>query len=125
MQALGVLGVVILFGGVAAAVYYAALPYAGFELTSPVRIGAIVPGSPAEAAGLQVGDQVLTLDGKPFRSGQAYLRPGQASMQLTISRDGQVIPVHVVLASPSLGERFFAFSHLLVALIFWGVAMSV
>ncbi|MFN2165017.1 MAG: hypothetical protein ACK2U9_01995, partial [Anaerolineae bacterium] len=125
MQALGVLGVLILFGGAAVAIYYAALPYAGFELANAVRIGAIVPGSPAEAAGFQVGDQILTMEGGPFRQGRAYLRPGQETLQLTVSRDDEMIPIQIALVSPSLRERFFTSSHLLVALVFWIVAMAV
>jgi signal transduction histidine kinase len=125
VQALAVLGIVILFAGVATFVYYATLPYAGFEFVGPGRIGDVIAGSPAEAAGLQAGDQVLTLNGEPFRMGRAYLRPGQETLHLTVSRDGQVMPVEIALVPPSLKERFFTSSHLLVALIFWIVAMAV
>ena len=125
MQTLAVLGVAILVGGVAIFVNYAALPYAGFELAGPARIGAVMPGSPAKAAGLEVGDEVLTVDGEPFRLGRAYLRPGQETLWLTILRGEKVIPVQVVLVSPSLMERVFTSSHLLVALAFWIVAMAV
>lgn len=124
MQALAVLGIAILAGSLAAAAYYATLPYAGFEFVGPRRIGAIVPGSPAEAAGLRVGDEVVLMDGEPFKMGRAYLRPGQEVLRLTVSRGGQAIPVAIALATPSLKERFFAFSHLLVGLAFWIVAMA-
>jgi signal transduction histidine kinase len=125
IKILAALGIVILFGGLAIFGYYATLPFAGFELAGPVRIGAVVPDSPAETAGLQVGDQVLTMDVAPFRLGQAYLRPGQEILRLSVLRDEQVIPVEIALVRPSLKERFFTSSHLLVALAFWMVAMAV
>ena len=125
MQCLALLGVVILFGGIAVFAYYAALPYAGFELAGPVRIGAVIAESPAEAAGLQVGDRILTTDGEPFRRGRAYLRPGQETLQLSVARDGQIIALQIALVSPSLRERFITSSHSLVALAFWLVAMAV
>jgi two-component system NarL family sensor kinase len=125
VQALAVLGAAILLGGIATFAYYATLPYAGFELSGGVGIGAVLPGSPAEVVGLQVGDQVLATDGEPFRAGRAYLQPGQEVLRLTVSRDGQTFPVEIPLAPPSLAERFYTCGHLLVALAFWIVAMAV
>lgn len=125
MQALAVLVVTVFIGGLGVQIYYAALPYAGFELSGPLRIGAVVPGSPAEAAGLKTGDEVLTVEGEPFRRGRPYLHPGQEILRLTVSRDGQTMPVEMALVRPSLEERFFTSSHLLVALAFWLVALAV
>ncbi len=119
------LGLVIFFGGLASLLYYSFLPYAGFEFVGAARIGAVVPGSPAEAAGLEVGDEVLAMDGVPFRLGRAYLRPGQETLQFTVSREGQIVTLEIALTSPSLKERFYTSSHYLVALAFWIVAMAV
>ena len=125
MQALAVLGVAILFGGCAAFAYYATLPYAGFEFLRAARIGAVVAGSPAEAAGLRAGDVVLSIDDEPFRFGRAYLRPDQDTLRLTVQRDGQRLALEIALVAPSPIERFFTSGHLVVALAFWSVAMAV
>ena len=66
MQVLALLGLFIFFGGLTSLLYYSFLPYAGFEFVGAARIGAVVPDSPAEAAGLEVGDEVLSMDGVPF-----------------------------------------------------------
>lgn len=125
MQALAMLGLVIFFGGLVCLLYYSLLPYAGFEFVGAARIGAIVRGSPAEAAGLRVGDEVLSMDGVPFGLGRAYLRPGQETLQFTVSREGQLLELEIVLTTPSLRERFYTSSHYLVALAFWIIAMAV
>ena len=125
MQILAVLGLVIFLGGLAALLYYSFLPYAGFEFVGAARIGSVVPGSPAEAAGLQVGDEVLSMDGAAFSLGRTYLRPGQETLQFTVSRAGELIELEIALTSPSLKERFYTSSHYLVALAFWIIAMAV
>ena len=105
MQALALLGFVIFFGGLASLLYYSFLPYAGFEFVGVARIGAVVPDSPAEAAGLEVGDEVLAMDGVPFRLGMVYLQPGQETLDFTVSREGQIVTVKIALTSPSWTER--------------------
>jgi S1-C subfamily serine protease len=71
----------------------------------PAVIGEVVTGSPAEEAGLQVGDVVTALDGEPVES---YLQlaerigaysPGD-TVALTIERDGESQTV-----SATLGEH--------------------
>jgi len=125
MQALAMLGLVIFFGGLATSLYYSFLPYAGFEFVGAARIGAVAPGSPAEAAGLRVGDEVLVMDGAPFGLGRTYLRPGQETLEFTVLREGQLVTLDIALTTPSLRERFYTSSHYLVALAFWIIAMAV
>jgi serine protease Do len=59
-----------------------------------VVLGDVVPGSTAAAAGLQVGDIVLSLDGKPMENGRQfdvnlYRRAAGDVATLEILRDGQ------------------------------------
>ena len=53
-------------GGIAALWYYLSLPYAGFEFSGGGTIGAVKAGSPAAAAGLQVGDIITEVDDTPI-----------------------------------------------------------
>jgi len=58
------------------------------------------PGSPAEAAGLAVGDQVRTVDGRPVPSTEGFVeyvsaRPGE-EIVLEVIRGGETVTVPVV-----------------------------
>ncbi|MDO5677837.1 MAG: trypsin-like peptidase domain-containing protein [Propionibacteriaceae bacterium] len=60
----------------------------------------VVPGSPAEAAGMQVGDQVTAVDGQPVTSTEslvALVRAGRVGevMNLTVLRGGKELTVPV------------------------------
>ena len=92
MQALLLLAIVTFLGGAAVFVYLASLPYVGFEFSGESVVGAVAPGGPAAAAGLQVGDRILTIDGlPPMSSGEIYLRPGAGTLQLEVAREGQTL----------------------------------
>ena len=68
-----------------------------------VRIEAVVPGSPAEKAGVAAGDVLLRLDGRPVSGLRDYaerlraMAPGQA-VRATFARDGKEIDLVVTLA---------------------------
>ena len=67
-----------------------------------VKVGGVVPGSPAEKAGLKTGDVVLKLDGKEVANLRDFseklkgMNPGQ-EVTVTLSRDGMETVVPVVL----------------------------
>ena len=72
--------------------------------TYGVEVGRVTPGSPAEVAGIQIGDLIVgigpyTLSGgaDQFRTAVAARHPGD-TMQLTLWRDGT--EVHVAVSFP-------------------------
>jgi len=70
----------------------------GLPSNSPV-IGRVLPGYPAEAAGLQAGDRILAVDGRPVTSWQELVvmihqSPGR-ELRLTVVRNGQSLFVRL------------------------------
>ncbi|BAO44085.1 RIP metalloprotease RseP [Thiolapillus brandeum] len=66
----------------------------------PAVIGKVLPGEPAEKAGLKVGDRILKADGKPMESWSQWVRLIRARplqpMRVEIERDGQVQELELV-----------------------------
>jgi regulator of sigma E protease len=89
--------------GVLAVAVFTALYMAGFGVDAsrydrPI-LGAVQPGSPAAAAGLQPGDEILSIDGKPQANWEEVLtdvalRPDR-DLRLRIRRGGQETDVTV------------------------------
>lgn len=67
-------------------------------------VGEVVPGSPAETAGIKPGDTITAIDGKPVASSEAltgYVRARAVGQESTLSvvRDGAVHEIKVKLTS--------------------------
>jgi len=65
-----------------------------FQEKQGVLIRSVEPGSPAAAAGLQRGDVIVSLDGKPLQSSEEYLQRERgysdgAKLRFRVSRDRQ------------------------------------
>ncbi len=63
----------------------------GFKDTAPA-VGGIVPGSPAWAAGLEVGDRITAIDGKPIRvftDLNMAMVGGEGGIKLSINRPAE------------------------------------
>ena len=90
----------------------ALLPGLGFDFWYPMvpaRVGKILPGSPAERAGLREGDEILAVGAQPVEDFQALVaavqpRPG-ARLEFAIERDGQALTVPVEVESQREGDR--------------------
>lgn len=74
--------------------------------TYGVEVGRVTPGSPADAAGIAVGDLIVGIGpytlsggGDQFRTAVAARRPGD-TMHLTLWRDGAEVPVAVSFPVP-------------------------
>ncbi|HSX50228.1 MAG TPA: sigma E protease regulator RseP [Cellvibrio sp.] len=80
-------------------------PIAGLGITLflpkiPPVVGEVVAASPAEKAGLKVGDEILQVDDLKVDDWQLWVEyvrkhPGRA-LQVTLERDGQTIPVTLI-----------------------------
>ena len=73
-----------------------------------VRVSEVVPGSPAEAAGIEPGDRITALDGQPIEAPfdlrwRVAMAGVGARVKLTVQRDGEERLVSVKLAT--LGGR--------------------
>src|SRR5262245_37280968 len=86
----------------------------GLPREGSVILGDVAPGSAGEKAGLQVGDVVLALDGKPMENGRQlevnlYGKAPGTVVNLTVLRDGlrREVPV-IVGEKPEDPERFVA-----------------
>ncbi|HEX7896567.1 MAG TPA: PQQ-binding-like beta-propeller repeat protein [Planctomycetota bacterium] len=77
--------------------------WAGFHLSDKDAVTRVVPGSPADKAGLRMGDVLSSADGQT--DGDAVQRmlaerdPG-ASLELIVARAGQPVRARIVLAAP-------------------------
>ncbi len=78
----------------------------------PAVIGEIVPGEPADEAGLQPGDRILKVDGQDIQDWDAWVnyvkeRPGQL-LELDVDRGGdyQIIEITPKTMKDSEGENY-------------------
>ena len=80
-------------------------------LRQPVEIGSVVAGSPADKAGLKVGDQILRFDGERVPSAQSLNRQTEANsgetVQLIYSRGGtETMATVELLENPEEDEGY-------------------
>ncbi len=62
---------------------------AGQEMDSSARVVAVAPGSPADSAGVSVGDELLAIDGEPLRDVIKYqLLTDEPRVDLELRTDG-------------------------------------
>jgi len=78
----------------------------GMPDDSSTRLGLVEPGSAADVAGLEVGDQVVSIDGEPLeRFGDLVLavraHPGE-TIQMEVERAGESLKLTAKLPSPPL-----------------------
>ncbi len=84
----------------------------GFDFwypTVPTEIGKIVPGSPAEKVGLQVGDRIVAVAGQPVADFQAMVKIVQPSpgktLTFAIDREGARLDVPIEVEAQRDGDR--------------------
>lgn len=75
----------------------------------PALIGEVVPGEPAEEAGLRAGDRILSADGRPISDWNGWVKyvrahPGEV-LEVTVERDGAPLTLALKPASVAEGTR--------------------
>ena len=74
-----------------------------------VRVGQVLPGQPAEAAGLRTDDAILSIDGKSLRSFAEIPpivgAPGGRSMTFRVWREGQVFDLAITPRDSGAGPK--------------------
>lgn len=105
----------VVFAGPAANFLLAILIFAGFIAAfgaprTPPVVGTVVAGSPAAAAGVRVGDRILTIDGESVDdfnevADHARLRPGE-EVVLRVARGGETLLKPMTLQTVEEQDRF-------------------
>lgn len=71
------------------------LGYAGLAPPLPAEVPRVLPGSPAEKAGIQGGDRILAIDGEPVEHFYDLVRlvgeRAEKAITVTVERNGQVL----------------------------------
>ncbi|MEP7222019.1 MAG: RIP metalloprotease RseP [Novosphingobium sp.] len=99
-----------------AVLIFAAFNLAYGKVTAPPVIASFAAGTPAQAAGLKVGDRVLAVDGRKVDqftdiAEMVIPYPGQ-TVSIAIQRDGREMALPVKLMSFTLKDRFGNESHI-------------
>ncbi|WP_375460674.1 RIP metalloprotease RseP [uncultured Enterovirga sp.] len=88
-----------------AIVVFAGLTYVNGRAVLPARIEAVQPGTPAEAAGFQPGDLIVSIDGRPIASFSEMQRfvstSGGDRLQFVVERSGRRVTIE---ATPAVRE---------------------
>lgn len=85
--------------------------------SSPVRILGVVPGAPAEAAGLKKDDEVLAIDGKPVAKSADFISAVQGGegreLKIGLRRGGALLELSVkpALLHQITGVQYAFFDH--------------
>jgi len=94
-------------------IYVGLLVHSGIPTLIPVAAG-VLPGKPAAAAGIQVGDSIVSLNGAPLKSWEVLLdRIGASAgtpMTIQVMRKGQRVDIHVTpvaetVPDPNTGQK--------------------
>ncbi|MGN6278889.1 MAG: M50 family metallopeptidase [Sphingomonas sp.] len=87
-----------------------AFAFAYGDLRTPPVVGGVMPGSPAQVAGLQAGDRITAVGGRSFDTFDSLaryvvLRPGEQT-DIDFVRDGQAVEKTVTLGRVEQQDRF-------------------
>lgn len=101
-------------------------PYLGIELLGNGNVHHVSKDGPAGRAGLQVGDLVVAVDGRPLHPTWSLYEgksPGE-NVVLTVQRHDAPVRIEAALGGVTRGEYIFRMERLFVGLIFWLVGVA-
>ncbi len=68
-----------------------------FEVREPVGVHKVMPGSPAQKAGLQEGDRIVALNGEPPKNTPSFIEAvresGDEPITIMVERDGETVTI--------------------------------
>ena len=67
------------------------------EIDNNIFIKAIINGSPAEKAGLKIGDRLLSVQGKPFQAIQSFVNKAGQEVPILIQRTANSSPQEIIV----------------------------
>ena len=80
------------------------------DANEQLTVAGFSEGSPAQSAGVEIGDRIVTLDGEPIESfrelQQAVMLHPEQRMELGIERDGSALSIPVTTMSHEIEDRF-------------------
>lgn len=82
-----------------------------FDPIDGAKIDTIIPASPAEKSGLEIGDMIIAIDDRPITSGKSlknemYGQPPHVSVRLKIQRHGEVVEKTISLGDHDQSKSF-------------------
>ena len=87
----------------------------GLDKPTGVLVAGVIPGGPAEAAGMRAGDVVLSVDGKAIADAKRFERvvidetiDRQVPVELTRGKDRETVTLKIAEAKPASGEQVAA-----------------
>ncbi|MCL7455545.1 MAG: hypothetical protein M8467_21125, partial [Anaerolineae bacterium] len=125
-----------LVAGVLAFLHFSSISDAGFVFSAfgyddvyggKATVGRVDTNGPAALAGLQVGDDVILINGMSPMEGKAFFRPDQQVLHLDVVRDGQTLSLTLELTPPSPTNALTlnTIGYYLSGLAFWLIAATV
>ena len=97
-------------------------PYTGYQTDSGYVVISVAEGGPAEAAGLQVGDRVLAVDGIAVENTREIRRQPRAQVGQTtnveIDRGGSTMTIGIVNAGLPPASMFTSYASALIGICF-------
>ncbi len=99
--------------------YYLPFPYVGFEFSNSI-VGTIDKNGPAARAGIQLGDEIVAINGKPFATREGpYISPHAESAIYTIRRNGHEEEILVRFNASFADDALIKIMHYLAGFGFW------
>ena len=121
------LAVLVLIWGILGVLDIGNVPYSGYSTDGDNNVIQVTAGSPAEAAGMQVGDRVQSVGGVAVEDTRAVFRQPRAEIgetrTIVVERDGQSVDLDVQYAEQPGDQMLLLYLGVLIGLCFLGFGL--